>query len=80
LVLPFPKKIPMHDIWLGFVAQMFFSVYFLDKKLVLHRRHTMNESTTFDKSKFTFFKKVQLRINVLRYVPLLLKRKFSSNF
>jgi glycosyltransferase involved in cell wall biosynthesis len=77
LVLPFPKKIPMHDIWLGFVAEMFFSVYFIENKLVLHRRHTTNESTTFNKSKFTFIKKIQLRINILRYVPLLLKRKHS---
>jgi glycosyltransferase involved in cell wall biosynthesis len=80
LVLPFPKKIPMHDIWLGFVAQMFYSVHFLNNKLVLHRRHTTNASATFDKSKFSFFKKIELRINLLRYVPLLLKRKLSHNF
>ncbi len=79
LAIPFPEKIPMHDIWIGFVAQMFFSVHFIKDQLVLHRRHTTNESTTFNKSKFTLLKKIEFRINLLRYIPVLLKRKFFTN-
>jgi len=76
LALPFPKSIPMHDIWLGFVAELFFSTYFIPDKLLLHRRHKNNTSTSTGVSKYNFYKKVLFRFHVLKYLPLLLKRKF----
>jgi glycosyltransferase involved in cell wall biosynthesis len=76
--LPFPKKIPMHDIWLGFVAELFFTSYFIPDKLLLHRRHSANTSTSTEKSKYNFFEKAQFRFRVLKYFPLLIKRKFFS--
>jgi glycosyltransferase involved in cell wall biosynthesis len=78
LSLPFPKKIPMHDIWLGFVAELFFTPYFIPDKLLLHRRHSVNTSTSTGKSKYNFFEKVQFRLRVLKYFPLLIKRKYFS--
>lgn len=78
LSLPFPKKIPMHDIWLGFVAEVFFNPYFVPQKLLLHRRHSVNTSTSTGKSKYNLFEKIQFRFRVLSYLPLLLKRKYFS--
>lgn len=40
--LPFPKDIPMHDMWLGLVAMQ--HVYLLEEPLVLYRRHEQNAS------------------------------------
>lgn len=40
--LPFPKNIPMHDMWLGLVA--YNRVYFLPESLVYYRRHEQNAS------------------------------------
>ncbi|EOT48048.1 MULTISPECIES: glycosyltransferase family 2 protein [Enterococcus] len=40
--LPFPKNIPMHDMWLGLVARN--RVYFLSEPLVYYRRHEQNAS------------------------------------
>ena len=76
IALPFPAKIPMHDIWLGFIAEMFFSVHFIKDELILHRRHSANQSTTFNKSKYSFFQKLKFRINTIKYIPLLLQRKY----
>lgn len=43
-VLPFPENIPMHDQWIGLVAEKKGSVAFLDKQLIKYRRHSNNAS------------------------------------
>ena len=40
--LPFPKKIPMHDQWIGLIAERFGSVVFMKEKLIKYRRHSGN--------------------------------------
>ncbi|MGI8952518.1 MAG: glycosyltransferase family 2 protein [Chitinophagaceae bacterium] len=79
LALPFPKNIPMHDMWIGFVGELFFSCYFIPQKLVLHRRHHANTSTATQKSKYSFSQKMNFRIQLLACIPLLLKRKYFFN-
>lgn len=37
--LPFPDNVPMHDMWLGLVAQTLGHVTFLSEVLSLYRRH-----------------------------------------
>ncbi len=77
--LPFPKHIPMHDIWLGFVAELFFKPYFIKKQLTLYRRHAKNESTTSRLiSNNVIFKKVFIRFNLLKRIPLLIMRKYTK--
>jgi len=44
--LPFPADIPMHDFWIGLIAELYFSVHFMPEALVLHRRHNSNASTS----------------------------------
>ena len=38
-ILPFPEKIPMHDQWIGLIAEKYGKVEFLNKTLLLYRRH-----------------------------------------
>ncbi len=42
--LPFPQGIPMHDMWLGMIAETHGSVSFLPKPLSLYRRHICSAS------------------------------------
>lgn len=42
--LPFPKSIPMHDQWIGLVAEKYSKVSFLNEKLLNYRRHKKNET------------------------------------
>lgn len=37
--LPFPSDIPMHDMWLGLVCEVFGKTKFIDNKLIYYRRH-----------------------------------------
>lgn len=75
IALPFPKHIPQHDIWLGFVTDLFYTSCFIPQKLILYRRHMGNASVTSQKSPFSLGKKLQFRFNTIRYLPLLLIRK-----
>ena len=44
--LPFPKDIPMHDIWIGNVAAYKYNVKFIGDKLISFRCHGNNSSFT----------------------------------
>lgn len=73
LVLPFPKSIPMHDIYIGFVAELLFKPLFLDNKLVSYRSHSLNVSSTSKNiSKFNVFQRFLFRFNTIKQLPRLL--------
>ncbi len=74
--LPFPANIPMHDIWIGNVAAFFYTIGFVDDRLILFRRHDHNASMTARKSTNPIGRKLMFRINVV--LPLL-KLKFKGN-
>ncbi|MDP1725758.1 MAG: glycosyltransferase family 2 protein [Bacteroidota bacterium] len=78
IALPFPKHIPMHDIWIALVADLFYRTKFIDFPYTLYRKHSGNTSTASElKSNFSFMKKLTFRINTLRYLPLLMIRKIK---
>lgn len=39
VALPFPRRIPMHDMWLGLLAEIFGEVAFVPEKTVMYRKH-----------------------------------------
>ncbi len=41
-ILPFPAKIPMHDQWIGLMAEKHGKVGLIEKPLILYRRHGDN--------------------------------------
>jgi len=64
--LPFPDVLPMHDWWIGLVAERSASVAFLDTPLTLYRRHGANASPTSERSKATFRTQFSWRLSLLR--------------
>ena len=77
--LPFPKKIPMHDSWIGLVAEIYFKVEFVEKPLVLYREHLTNQSySTVGVSKYGFLKKISFRIMLVKAILLnIFEKKYS---
>jgi len=59
--LPFPKNIPMHDMWIGMIGELFGKTYFCEEKLVKYRRHDNNASQTLEGSTHSLVKKFQIR-------------------
>jgi glycosyltransferase involved in cell wall biosynthesis len=69
-VLPFPKKLIMHDVWIGLMSESIGKVFFLDEKLMLYRRHEGNVTAAVHKddthlSDFSFGFKIWYRIVLL---------------
>lgn len=62
-ILPFPPNLPMHDSWIGLIAEKFFNVIFIDDKLIKYRYHLNNASyTATGKSRYSLLKKISFRI------------------
>ena len=73
-VLPFPTNIPMHDVWIGLITELFGNAIFLKEPLIYYRRHGLNYSPTSEKSKNTLFFKLRYRLILLvNLIKILLK-------
>ena len=67
--LPFPKSIPMHDLWIGLISEVKFKPYFLRESLVLYRQHENNASSTASGvSGNSLLKKLHFRMITLYYL------------
>lgn len=64
--LPFPKKLPMHDSWIGNVAAFKCErVSFIQDKLISYRRHGNNASITGEKSCRSIKEKLSDRLCII---------------
>lgn len=75
--LPFPKGIPMHDIWIGNVAAFFFRTEFIADRLLYFRRHKSAASCNGRGSRFSAARQFLFRWNTSR---LLLRLWLSQLF
>jgi hypothetical protein len=64
--LPFPKDIPIHDFWIGLIAELHFSVKFIPEVLVYHRRHSTNASTTGRTSRLSLMQQIEHRYKIVK--------------
>ena len=78
IALPFPKNIPMHDLWIGLIGELFFKPVLITEKLLLYRRHSSNVSQSTSASPFSLARQFIFRFNAVKYLPLLFLRKFRS--
>lgn len=62
--LPFPKKLPWHDWWIGLVADLFFSTRFIQERKIRYRRHGKNASRTGEGSTSTLAEILCMRWNM----------------
>ncbi len=77
--LPFPRDLPMHDSWIGLIAEMTGKTIFIDDKLILYRRHGRNVSNIGQPSNLTYtariWNRVHLMQNLRRRMRLLRRRQ-----
>jgi len=72
IILPFPKGIPMHDQWIGILAEMFGRAKMIEDKLVLYRRYEDNVTALASHSSF-----LQKAIWRIKLCYCLIRRMFS---
>jgi len=69
-IMPFPNRPVPHDIWIGLMSEIFGKVYFLNKPLILYRRHGENLSNSAESSDNSFSFKIKYRFLLLYSVCL----------
>ena len=62
IILPFPKGIPMHDQWIGVLAEVVGRAKMIEDKLVLYRRYGDNATSLISNS--SFLEKVTWRMKL----------------
>ncbi len=73
-VLPFPHGVPMHDMWIGLLANILYRVVFVETPTLLYRRHGGNASPTTETSHFGLVRRIRYRADL---VWMLFKRVLS---
>jgi glycosyltransferase involved in cell wall biosynthesis len=68
--LPFPEDIPVHDHWLGLIAERYYKVHFIPDILVYHRRHGSNATSSGSRSPVPFAKKLATRYRMIKNLLL----------
>lgn len=66
-ILPFPKHIVMHDMWIGLKIQIRRKVLFTNEVLSSYRRHGSNASTASEKSPYTKLQQLKIRLWMFYY-------------
>lgn len=66
-VLPLPRHVLWHDMWIGLMVEKKGRTIFVDEKLMYYRRHGGNASTTSCKSAFSHWFQLKYRIQMLWY-------------
>lgn len=61
-ILPIPKTVPMHDMWIGLLADKKHKVLMIPEKLVFYRRHEKNVSEI--KTKANIFQQLKWRVTI----------------
>ena len=75
-LLPFPKKIAMHDIWIGQSISFRNRVLFINEKLIKYRRHKGNASSATAPSENNIVYRLYYRLYILY---MILFRYLKSN-
>jgi hypothetical protein len=63
--LPFPHAVPMHDMWIGLLADAMYRVVFVETPTLLYRRHGDNASPTAETSHLGLARRVQYRADLV---------------
>ncbi len=69
-ILPIPRHIKMHDMWIALLAEKKGKTNLQHSKLIFYRRHDNNASTTSQKSGFSKFFQLKYRLQMLFYTLL----------
>jgi glycosyltransferase involved in cell wall biosynthesis len=68
--LPFPRNLPMHDIWIGLTSELFGSPFFCEESLVRYRRHGSNHSSTSQRSSNSAAAMLIIRLRLFLFLAL----------
>ncbi len=62
-ILPFPRKLQAHDVWIGLLAELKGNLTYIPIPLIKYRRHDNNFSSASNKSKNSLLYKITYRLH-----------------
>ncbi len=70
MLTPFPAKLPMHDIWIGFVGEIFYKPVFTSQVLSQYRMHDKSATNTAElKSNLDIINQITSRLYLILLIP-----------
>ena len=78
-ILPLPKDLPMHDVWVGIVSSVFGEVVYIDEPLIQHRRHDSNTGRGMNNNA-GIVKMLRWRISLIKNILILVFKNRSQLF
>lgn len=69
-VLPFPKHILWHDMWIGLITERHGITKFINDQLLYYRRHNNNASTTGETSSYSRWMQLKYRAQMFYYTMI----------
>ena len=76
IITPFPKNIPMHDVWIGLICELVGEVKFIQSTSMLFRRTGEN----FTQTKYSWGRRLTWRVNLITNILLFLKSHYKMVF
>lgn len=77
-ILPFPKNLISHDMWIGLMVELYGKTHFINQPLLLYRKHGNNVTDSGGKSPYPLYYKLYYRCSLL--FELLKRRYTKSNY
>jgi glycosyltransferase involved in cell wall biosynthesis len=81
LILPIPHDVPMHDVWIGILNDIFYKSLFIPEVLVRYRRHDVNVTRLHRSSipKIIYWRVVLGYELLKRVITILMKNIFNKH-
>lgn len=76
IALPFPHAMPWHDWFISLIGELYFQVELEQSPSILYRRHCNNQSNTGGKSTNSLFKKIEMRLIMLKAMAMTIYRHY----
>ena len=69
-VMPIPRNVTCHDMWIGLVSEVFFKTAFIAEPLMMYRRHVGTVSTSADDTKLSLSSQIYYRLYIFWRIVL----------
>lgn len=79
LALPLPARLPMHDMWLGLLAELCGEVEFVPVRTIHYRRHGANVSSRSTDRLLQMRRRFWLALNLVRRWATIRKKRLPGN-
>lgn len=78
-ILPFPEDIPMHDIWIGLINELYGNIFYIKESLIQRRVHDTNFTPGLspESKKSSLIQKIKWRLSLVKNLLKFVLKNYS---